>query len=98
VESGLKEKVASRDLERPYDLGRQRDGNGYQYNKSLKRIEQLQYMNNLVIVLALFTTPLSPHHRFSRLDTTAAFQAATSATSNWVQQNSYPGFQSLRQY
>jgi hypothetical protein len=23
----------------PYDLGRQRDGNGYQYNKSLKRIE-----------------------------------------------------------
>jgi hypothetical protein len=33
-------------------------------------------MNNLVIVLALFTTP---NHRFSRLDTTAAFQAATSA-------------------
>jgi hypothetical protein len=38
-------------------------------------------MNNLDIVLALFTTP---NHRFSRLDTTAAFQAATSATSNWV--------------
>jgi hypothetical protein len=32
-------------------------------------------MNNLDIVLALFTTP---NHRFSRLDTTAAFQAATS--------------------
>jgi hypothetical protein len=29
-------------------------------------------MNNLDIVLALFTTP---NHRFSRLDTTAAFQA-----------------------
>jgi hypothetical protein len=44
-------------------------------------------MNNLDIVLALtlFTTP---NHRFSRLDTTAAFQAATSATSNWLQQNS----------
>jgi hypothetical protein len=28
-------------------------------------------MNNLDIVLALFTTP---DHRFSRLDTTAAFQ------------------------
>ena len=44
-------------------------------------------MNNLDIVLALFTTP---NHRFSRLDTTAvtaAFQAAKSATSNWVQQN-----------
>jgi hypothetical protein len=45
-------------------------------------------MNNLDIVLAevlaLFTTP---NHRFSRLDATAAFQAATSATSNWVQQN-----------
>ena len=45
-------------------------------------------MNNLDIVLALFTTP---NHRFSRLDTgnggTAAFQAATSATSNWLQQN-----------
>jgi hypothetical protein len=40
-------------------------------------------MNNLDIVLALFTTP---NHRFSRLDTTVAFQAATSATSNWVQQ------------
>jgi hypothetical protein len=66
-------------------LGRQRDGNGYQYNRSLKRIEKLQYMNNLDIVLALFTTP---NHRFSRLDTTAAFQAATSATSNWVQENS----------
>jgi hypothetical protein len=53
----------------------------------LKRIEKLQYMNNLDIVVALFTTP---NHRFSRLDldTTAAFQAATSATSNWVQQNS----------
>ena len=35
-------------------------------------------MNNLDIVLALFTTP---NHRLSRLDTTAAFQAATSATS-----------------
>jgi hypothetical protein len=35
-------------------------------------------MNNLDIVLALFTTP---NHKFSRLDTTAAFQAATSATS-----------------
>jgi hypothetical protein len=42
-------------------------------------------MNNLDIVLALFTTP---NHRFSSLDTTAAFQAATSATSNWVQENS----------
>jgi hypothetical protein len=42
-------------------------------------------MNNLDIVLALFTTP---NHRFSRLDTTTAFQAATNATSNWVQQNS----------
>jgi hypothetical protein len=42
-------------------------------------------MNNLDIVLALFATP---NHRFSRLDATAAFQAATSATSNWVQQNS----------
>ena len=30
------------------------------------------------MALALFTTP---NHRFSRLDTTAAFQAATSATS-----------------
>ena len=30
-------------------------------------------MNNLDIVLALFTTP---NHRFSRPDTTAAFQAA----------------------
>jgi F0F1-type ATP synthase beta subunit len=29
-------------------------------------------MNNLDIVLALFTTP---YHRFSHLDTTAAFQA-----------------------
>ena len=48
-------------------LGRQRDGNGYQYNRSLKIIEKLQYMNNLDIVLALFTTP---NHRFSRLDTT----------------------------
>jgi hypothetical protein len=65
-------------------LGRQRDGNGYQHNRSLKRIEKLQYMNNLDIVLALFTTP---NYRFSRLDTTAAFQAATSATSNWVQEN-----------
>ena len=54
-----------------------KDGNVNQYNKSLKRIEYLQYMNNLDIVLALFTTP---NHRFSRLDTTAAFQAATSAT------------------
>jgi hypothetical protein len=62
-------------------LGRQRDGNGYQYNRSLKIIEKLQYMNNLDIVLALFTTP---NHSFSRLDATAAFQAATSATSNWV--------------
>ena len=35
-------------------------------------------MNNLDIVLALFTTP---NHRLSRLDTTAV-QAATSATSN----------------
>jgi hypothetical protein len=60
-------------------LGWLRDGNGYQYNKSLKIIEFLQYMNNLDIVLALFTTP---NHSFSRLDTTAAFQAATSATSN----------------
>jgi hypothetical protein len=66
-------------------LGRQRDGNGYQNNRSLKRIEKLQYMNNLDIVLALFITP---NHRFSRLDTTAAFQDATSATSNWVQENS----------
>jgi hypothetical protein len=66
-------------------LGRQRDGNGYQYNRSLKIIEKLQYMNNLDIVLALLTTP---NHRFSRVDTTAAFQAATSATSNWVQENS----------
>jgi hypothetical protein len=31
-------------------------------------------MNILDIVLALFTTP---NHRFSRLDTTAAFQAAS---------------------
>jgi hypothetical protein len=29
-----------------YDLGRQRDGNGCQYNKSLKIIEKLQYMNH----------------------------------------------------
>jgi hypothetical protein len=43
-------------------------------------------MNNVVVVLALFTTP---NHRFSRLDTTAAFQAATSATSNWVQQKEF---------
>jgi hypothetical protein len=58
----------------------------YQYNKSLKRIEKLQYMNNLDIVLALFTTP---NHRCSRLDDgTAAFQATTSATSNWVKENS----------
>jgi hypothetical protein len=35
----------------------------YQYNRSLKRIEKLQYMNNLDIVLALVTTP---KHRFSR--------------------------------
>jgi hypothetical protein len=49
-------------------LGRQRDGNGYQYNRSLKIIENLQYMNNLDIVLALTT----PNHRFSRLDTTVA--------------------------
>ena len=34
-------------------------------------------MNNLDIVLALFTTP---NHRFSRVDATAAFQATTSAT------------------
>jgi hypothetical protein len=53
-------------------LGLQRDGNGYQYNRSLKIIEKLQYMNNLDIVLALFTTL---NHRFSRLGTTAAFQA-----------------------
>jgi hypothetical protein len=46
-------------------------------------------MNNLDIVLALFTTP---NHRFSRLDTTTAFQAATNATSNWVQQNSSQQF------
>ena len=39
---------------------------------------------NLDIVLALFTRL---NHRFSRLDTTAAFQA-TSASSNWVQDNS----------
>jgi hypothetical protein len=39
-------------------------------------------MNNLDIVLALFTTP---NHRFSRLDTTAAFQAATSARAVQVQ-------------
>jgi hypothetical protein len=42
-------------------------------------------MNNLDIVLALFTTP---NYRFPRLDTRAAFQAATSAiqlqSSNWV--------------
>ena len=38
-------------------------------------------MNNLNIILALFTML---NHRFSRLDTTAAFQATTSATSNWV--------------
>jgi hypothetical protein len=44
-------------------------------------------MNNLAIVLAQFTTP---NHRFLRLDTTAAFQATTSATSNWVQQNFFP--------
>jgi hypothetical protein len=50
----------------------------------LKRIEKIQYINNLDIVLALLTTP---NHRFSRLDTPAAFQAATSATSNWVQEN-----------
>jgi hypothetical protein len=31
-----------------------------------------------MLSFALFT----PNHRFSRLDTTAAFQAATSATSN----------------
>ena len=40
--------------------------------------------NNLNIVLALFTRL---NLRFSRLDTTTAFQA-TSATSNWVQDNS----------
>jgi hypothetical protein len=51
----------------------------------LKRIEKLPNMNNLDIVLALFTTP---NHRFSRLDTMAAFKAATRATSNWVQKNS----------
>jgi hypothetical protein len=45
----------------------------------LKIIEKLEYMNDLDIVLALFTTP---NHRFSRLDTTAAFQATTSAASN----------------
>jgi hypothetical protein len=66
-------KLDNRDLT---TLGRQRDGNGYQCNRSLKIIEKLQYMNNLDIVLALFTTP---NHRFSRLYTT------TSATSNWVQ-------------
>jgi hypothetical protein len=33
-------------------------------------------MNNSDIVLALFTTP---NHRFSRLDTTAASQVATTA-------------------
>jgi hypothetical protein len=42
-------------------------------------------MNNVDIVLALFTTQ---NHRFSRPDTTAAFQAETSAISNWVQENS----------
>jgi hypothetical protein len=42
-------------------------------------------MDNLDIVVALFITP---NHRFSRLDTTAAFQAATNAISNWDQQNS----------
>jgi hypothetical protein len=68
--------LANRDLT---ILGRQRDGNGYQYNRSLKIIEKLEYMNDLDIVLALFTTP---NHRFSRLDTTAAFQATTSAASN----------------
>jgi hypothetical protein len=41
-------------------------------------------MNNLDIVLALFTTS---NNRFSRPDITAAFQATTSATSNWVPQN-----------
>jgi F0F1-type ATP synthase beta subunit len=35
-------------------------------------------MNNLNIVLALFTTP---NHRFSRLDTTAAFQAVVLASA-----------------
>ena len=51
--------------------------------RTATRLQRLpiQYMNNLDIVLALFTTP---NHRFLRLDTTAAFQAATSATSNWV--------------
>jgi hypothetical protein len=38
-------------------------------------------MNNLDIVLALFYTTLN--HRFSRLDTTAAFQAATNAKCNF---------------
>ena len=54
-------------------------------------------MNNLDIVVALFTTP---NHKFSRLDldTTAAFQAATSATSNWVQQNSSQTDKLLRLY
>ena len=60
---------------------------------------KFQYTNNLDIVLALFTTP---NHRFSRLDTTAAFQAATSATSNWVQENASqsqnPCLQLLRLY
>ena len=54
-------------------------------------------MNNLDIVLALFTRL---NHRFSRLDATAAFQADTTAafqaatttsTCNfnfWIQQNS----------
>jgi hypothetical protein len=41
-------------------------------------------MNNLDIVLRSDNAK----SQFSRLDTTAAFQAATSATSNWVQQNS----------
>jgi hypothetical protein len=37
-------------------------------------------MNNLVIVLALFTTP---NRIFSRVDTTAAFQAATANKCNF---------------
>jgi hypothetical protein len=43
-------------------LGLQRDGNGYQYSRSLKRIEKLQYMNNLDIVLALLQRQITDFH------------------------------------
>jgi hypothetical protein len=46
----------------------------------------LQYMNNLDIVLALFTML---NHRFSRLDTTTAFQATD--TTNYLYYHLFEG-------